>query len=119
VRRFLVTARIRRGSKDAVRAILRQGPPFQLPDTSLTRHTVFLAGDEIVFLFEGVHADEEVRRLVHQPDVLGQASRIGAHLTGRPRFPEEVFSWERPELVEGLSFGPLPGPGDSEGGPAE
>lgn len=119
MRRFLVTAKVRRGAKDAVRAILREGPPFKLPDTSLERHTIFLAGDEIVFLFEGVHAEEEVKRLLHDPHVLGQASRIGLLLTGRPRMPEEVFSWSRPELVQGLSFGPFPGPGDSEGGPAE
>ena len=119
MRRFLVTAKVRCGSKEAIRAILREGPPFQLPETSLDRHTVFLAGDEIVFLFEGVHAKEEVTRLIHDRQVLGQASRIGLHLTGRPRMPEEIFSWERPELLEGLSFSPLPGPGDSEGGSAE
>jgi hypothetical protein len=114
--RFLITAKVRRGSEEAVRALLREGPPFQLPDTSLERHTVFLSGDEIVFLFEGPRAEEEVRRLLHDRTVLGQASRIGLHLSGRPRMPEEVFSWTRPELVRGLSFGPLPGPGDSEGG---
>jgi hypothetical protein len=119
MRRFLVTAKLRRGSTDAVRAILREGPPFELPETSLERHAVFLGGGEIVFLFEGVHAEEEVRRLVRSPHVLGQASRIGLHLTGRPRMSEEIFSWERPELVPGLSFGSLPGPGNSEGGPAQ
>jgi hypothetical protein len=115
--RFLVTAKLRRGSKEAVRAILREGPPFQLPETSFERHTVFLAGDEIVFLFEGVHAEEQVRRLPRKCSVRPAGSAF--HLTGRPRMPEEVFSWERPEIVAGLSFGPLPGPGDSEGGPAE
>ena len=119
VRRLMVIAKVRRGSKEAVRAILREGPPFELPETSLERHAVFLAGDEIVWLFEGVHAEQEVERLIGDPRGLGRASRIGLHLAGRPRLPEEVFSWERPEVVPGLSFGPLPGPGDSEGGPAE
>ena len=117
--RFLVTARIRPGSEEAVRAILREGPPFQLPETTLERHTVFVCGDEIVFLFEGVHADAEVKRLVHERNVLGQAGRIGLHLAGRPRFPEEVFAWSRPELLEGVTFVATPGPGDSEGGAAE
>jgi hypothetical protein len=79
----------------------------------------FLAGEEIVFLFEGPDADEEVRRLMRDRHVLGQASRIAVQLSGGPRFPEEVFSWSRPELVEGLRFSGLPGPGNSEGGPAE
>ncbi len=119
MRRLMVTGKLRRGSKEAVRAILREGPPFQLSQTSLERHAVFLSGDEIVWLFEGVHAEREVKRLLGDPHGLGRAGRIGLHLTGRPRMPEEVFSWERPEVVPGLSFGPLPGPGDSEGGPAE
>jgi hypothetical protein len=117
--RFLITARIRRHSAEAVRRILREGPPFRLEDTTLERHTVFLAGDELVFLFEGPHADREASRLLAQPSVLGRASRLGAHLAGRPRMPEEVFAWERPEELEGFDFGPLPGPGDSEGGPID
>jgi len=119
VRRFVVSVPLRRGAAPKVREILREGPPFDLETTSLERHFVFLAGDELLFLFEGDRADEEAERLLKDPRVLGQASRIGVHLAGRPRVPEEVFGWERPEPLDGLSFGPQPGPGDSEGGPVE
>jgi len=108
VRRFVVSVRLRRGAGKKVREILREGPPFELEDTSLERHFVFLCGDELVFLFEGDRADEEAQRLLKDPRVLG-------YVSGRPRVPEEVFAWERPEALEGLSFGPLPGPGDSDG----
>jgi hypothetical protein len=114
--RFVITVKLKRGSESRVRAILRQGPPFDLADTSLERHDVFLAKDELVFLFEGPHARREAVRLLERPDVLGPASRLAAHLRGRPRLPEEVFSWERPDEIDGLSFAPQPGPGDSEGG---
>jgi hypothetical protein len=116
--RFVITARLRRGAGPKVRAILREGPPFDLADTSLERHQVFLAGDELVLLFEGPEADREARRVLESPNVLGQASRLAAHIRGRPRLPEEVFSWERPAEPEGVSFSPQPGPGDSEGGPS-
>ena len=119
MRHFLITARIRRGSADAVRKILAEGPPYDLAETGLERHRVFLAGNELVFLFEGPHAEEEAARLLRRPDVLGQAGRLGVHLAGAPRTPEEVFSWVRPEALEGVDFGPLPGPGDSEGGPID
>ena len=85
MRHFLITVRVRRGSSQAVRRILREGPPFDLDETSLERHLVFLAGNELVFLFEGPHAEEEAGRLLARPTVFGQASRLRAHLAGRPR----------------------------------
>ena len=118
MQRFLVTATLREGSEETVRRILLQGPPFDLRRTSLERHLVFLAGNEVVFLFEGPRAQEEVERLLGDVSVLGKASELGAHLEGAPRTPHEIFHWERPEVVEGLSFGPMPGAGDSEGGSA-
>jgi hypothetical protein len=117
--RFVITAKIKRGSEPQVRELLREGPPFDLADTTLERHEVFLARDELVFLFEGPQADREAMRLLESPHVLGRASRLASHFRGRPRLPEEVFSWERPEAIDGLSFAPQPGPGDSEGGPSD
>jgi hypothetical protein len=116
VRRFVVTARLKPGATAEVREILREGPPFDPAETSLDRHEVFLGDDELVFLFEGEHAEQEARRLLREPGVLGRAGRIGVHLQERPRLPEEVFSWERPPHLNGVTFGPQPGPGDSEGG---
>ena len=116
MRRFVVTARLEPGATATVREILREGPPFEPADTALVRHEVFLGDDELVFLFEGEHAEEEAKRLLENPDVLGRAGRIGAHLAEPPRLPEEVFSWERPPDLDGVTFTPQPGPGDSEGG---
>ena len=49
-------------------------------------------------------------------EVLGQVLRIGEYLTGAPSAPQEVFSWRRPRELDGVTFGPTPGPGDSDGG---
>jgi hypothetical protein len=116
MRHFVITVPLRRGSADAARQILREGPPFNLEDTSLERHMVFVAGDELVFLFEGAHAEEKALRLLQRPGVLGQAGRLAAHVAGPPRIPAEVFAWAKDEPVDGIDFGSLPGPGDSEGG---
>lgn len=114
--RFILTARLKRGAFTRVREILREGPPFDLAGTSLERHQVFLARDEIVFVFEGLHAEEEVRHLLSDPGVLGRTGRLVRHLQGLPRTLEEVFSWERPIELDGVSFQADPGPGDSDGG---
>jgi hypothetical protein len=116
MRRFALTVRLKPGSVGEVRGILRQGPPFDIESTALERHQVFLVQDELVFVFEGLHADAEVRRSLDDAAVFGGASRLAAHIEGPPRVLEEVFSWERPVELDGVSFSALPGAGDSDGG---
>lgn len=117
--RFVLTAELRPGSARQVARILREGPPFDIERTTLERHEVFLSDEEIVFLFEGPHAEQEARRLLSSRRVLSQAGRIGLLLEGVPRTPEERFSWERPARLDGVAYGAQPGPGYSEGGPGE
>lgn len=117
--RFVITAGLRRGSAPEVARILGEGPPFDIDKTTLERHEVFLSEEEVVFLFEGPHAEREARRLLSSRRVLSQAGRIGLHLEGAPRTPEERFSWERPARLDGVAYGAEPGPGYSEGGPGE
>lgn len=114
--RFVVTGQLRPGAAAKVAEILHEGPPFDLAETSLVQHEIFLGTDEIVFLFEGPEAETEARRLLKTPHVLGQAGRIVAHLTAPPRLPHEVFCWARPREFDGVAFGAHPGPGDSDGG---
>jgi hypothetical protein len=116
MRRFVFTVRLKPGSLGEVRAILRQGPPFDIESTTLERHQVFLAGDELIILFEGLHADAEVRGLLDNSAAFGGARRLAAHIVGPPTVLEEVFSWERPAELDGVSFSVQPGVGYSEGG---
>jgi hypothetical protein len=118
VHRFVVTASLKGGTAHLVAEILREGPPFDLADTSLERHGIFLGDDELVFVFEGPGADTEVRRLVEAPGVLERIRLIRPYLATAPKLPGEVFSWERPRELDGVAFGPDPGPGDSDGGHA-
>ncbi len=117
--RFVVTARLREGSGPKVAELLRSGPPFDIEETSLERHEVFLGENEVVFLFEGPHAEAEARRLLLDTRVLSRVGHVGLHIEGRPRLPAEVFRWERAARLDGVTFGAQPGPGDSEGGSVE
>jgi hypothetical protein len=116
MRRVAIIVPLKRGSGDEVRRIVRECPPYELGDTSLERLLVFQSSDELVFLFEGVHADEFAGALMGKLATSGRESRLGPHTSGEPRSLEEVFSWERPEALGGVSFAAQPGPGDSEGG---
>jgi hypothetical protein len=117
--RFLASVRLNSGSRAAVREALRRGPLFDLETTSLERHAAFLAGDELILLFEGDHADRVAKELLERADLLGAGDGIGAHVAEAPREAEELFAWERLPELDGIAFGPQPGPGDSEGGPVE
>ncbi len=119
MRRFVIVAELREGSARRVAEVLREGPPYALEQTSLERHEVFLSEREVVFLFEGVHAEEEAKRLLGEDRLLESAGRLGVHLRSRPRVPAELFGWERASEPEGVAFGAQPGPGQSEGGGAE
>ena len=118
MRRFVVTASLQFGTAPRIAEILREGPPFDLTSTTLERHEVYLGDDELVFLFEGPDADVEARRLFRDPHVLDRIRQIRPHLQTTPRLRREVFSWERPRALDGVAFGPDPGPGDSDGGDA-
>ena len=116
MRHFVVTARLRPGAAPKVIELLEEGPPFDLDESGLERHMVFVADDELVCVFEGDRAEEETGRLLEASSVLEGAGRLAEHIEGQPSLPREVFSWERPVELEGITFGPDPGPGDSDGG---
>ena len=116
--RFIITARQREDAAEKVAQVLRGGPLFNIAETSLERHEVLMFESEVVFLFEGAHAEEEARRLMFSRSAISRLGRLGVHIDRGPCLPREVFSWERPPQLDGVTFGPQPGPGNSDGGPA-
>ncbi len=105
------------GSREAVRELLAEGPPFdaeQLP--GLERHEVFVSDDQAIFVFQSsAGVDAFAARLV-DPDLLQAALAWREHAAGPLGVAEGVYSWTRSEEPEELSFLPTPGPGDSDGG---
>lgn len=83
------------GSRDAVRALLAQGPPFDADELGLDRHGVFVTDDEAVFVFDW-HGDASLDRLLAQPGVWAHASAWQEHLAGAPRIADPAYAWTRP-----------------------
>ena len=119
MRHFVVTAALKPGSTQKARALLKEGPPFDIEGSRLERHMVFVGDDQLVFVFEGDHAETEAGRLLETSRVLERAARLAEVVEGQPSVPREVFSWERVTELDGVSFGADPGPGYSEGGRQE
>jgi len=93
--RVAVVVPIRRGTAEAARRLVEEGPPFDVERLGLERHHVFVSEREVVFLFEGDGASAAVDALSRSPRVLNAAVRWRGILGGRPRLAEERFGWTR------------------------
>jgi len=90
-----VVVPIRRGTAEAARRLVEEGPPFDIQGLGLERHHVFVSEREVVFFFEGDNAAAAVDALSRSRRVLNVAVRWRGILAGRPRLAEERFGWTR------------------------
>jgi hypothetical protein len=92
--RLAVVARLRPGSGERARQILAGGAPYGLDEAGFGRHSVFLAEDAVVFVFEGPGIEGLVRDLVDDPASSSTFSVWGPLLEGTPVLAQEEFYWE-------------------------
>jgi hypothetical protein len=113
--RIVVVVPLKESAREHVRALVAKGPPFHLPSSGLDAHHVFVTEREAIFVFEAADRSA-LERLVSDVDVWAAAEAWREHLAGEPRLAEDAYSWTRSDVLEGVSFAPTPGPGDSDGG---
>jgi len=92
--RVAVIAKLRPGSRERASQILAEGAPYELGEAGFRRHSVFLAEDALVFVFEGAGIEELVRELVDDPTRSAAFSVWGPLLQGTPTLAREEFYWE-------------------------
>jgi hypothetical protein len=95
--RVAVVVPLRPEALEAARALVEEGPPFDLADTPLEAHCVYLTDHEAVFVFEGPDARAVVERLVGEAGVWNAATAWRGCLAGKPRVAEPLYAWRRPE----------------------
>jgi hypothetical protein len=89
-----VIASLRLGSRERAEEILAEGAPYELAETGFRRHSVFLAEEAVVFVFEGVGIEALVRDLVNDPTRSATFSVWGPLLDATPALAREEFYWE-------------------------
>ena len=94
IERLAVVARLRPGSREGARQILAGGAPYGLREAGFGRHSVFLAEEVVVFVFEGQEVEGLVRELVDNPSHSATFSVWGPLLEGTPVLAREEFYWE-------------------------
>jgi hypothetical protein len=65
-----VVVPIKRGTAEAARRVVEEGPPFDLEHLALERHHVFVSEREVVFFFEGDSATTAVDALSRSPQAV-------------------------------------------------
>jgi hypothetical protein len=77
--------------------LIAAGPPFDLAETGIVRHSVHLSAWEVVFVFDGHDVQWIVEDLIHKPFQYELHSAFDAWrsvVDGSPRYAHELFSWE-------------------------
>jgi hypothetical protein len=97
--KLALIARLKDGTEERARELLRSGPPFDPGEVGLDRHTVFLSADEVVFVFEGEDVESRIGDLMDESfgwpvhDALAAWRPI---VEAPTRIARPVFDWERP-----------------------
>jgi hypothetical protein len=92
--RVAVVAKLLPGSRERAAQILAEGAPYGLAMAGFRRHSVFLAAESVIFVFEGARIEGLVRELVDDPTVSAAFSVWGPLLDGTPALAREEFYWE-------------------------
>lgn len=83
---------------ERVRALVRQGPPYDLSEVpGLERHQVYVTDHDVLFLFEGADPGLAVERVLRDARVWRALEAWDDHVTGRPSVVEPDYTWSRRE----------------------
>jgi hypothetical protein len=93
--RLVVVVPLKEGARARARALLDEGPPFDLESAALDRHDVFLTEREVVFVFDAAGEAATLELPADDPGLWKAAAAWRECLGGRPRKAEVAFSWER------------------------
>jgi hypothetical protein len=92
--RVAVVGKLVPGSRERAAEILAKGAPYGLALAGFRRHSVFLAEETVVFVFEGPGIEGLVRDLVNDPARSAAFSIWAPLLEGTPVLAREEFYWE-------------------------
>jgi hypothetical protein len=114
--RLVVVVPLREGAQEDALDLLRQGPPLDLEPGKVQSYSAFVTDREAVLVLEGPRVGRSDGLPWQELSAWRDGARWKQCAESHPRLGESVHSWEPPPDLEGLFFGPLPGPGDSDGG---
>lgn len=100
--RVAIVVRLNEGSGSRAAELIAAGPPFDLSETGIVRHSVYLSAAEVVFVFEGHQVEWMVDELIDdafQPKLQSALEQWRAIADGMPRIARERFGWVATEVA--------------------
>jgi hypothetical protein len=90
-----VIAKLRPGTAEQAAELIEAGPPFDPAKHEVERHSVFLAQDTVVFVFEGGHVNSLLAALggAEEQAALGAWEPL---LEGTPLIAQQAYGWVNP-----------------------
>jgi hypothetical protein len=98
--RVAIIARLKKGSEQRAAELVAAGAPFDIADTGIVRHSIYISSSEAVFVFEGHEVEWIVDQLIDEPfhyelhQALEQWREI---VEGQPHVARERFDWQLDE----------------------
>jgi hypothetical protein len=98
--RVAIIARLKKGSERRAGELFAAGPPFDLADTGLVRHSIYMSPSEAVFVFEGHEVEWILDGLINEPfryELQRAFDQWREIVDGPPRVARERFGWQLEE----------------------
>jgi hypothetical protein len=98
--RVAIIAQLKEGSEQRVADLVGAGPPFDLADAGIVRHSVYISAHEAVFVFEGHEVEWSVDQLIDEPfhyELRRALLQWREIVDGQPRVARERFGWQLDE----------------------
>lgn len=95
--RVAIVVRLKEGSGPLAAELIAGGPPFDLAESGIARHSVYLSAGEAVFVFEGHQVEWMVDDLISDPFQFALQRAFDqwrSIVEGSPRIAREQFGWE-------------------------
>jgi hypothetical protein len=95
--RVAIIAHLKEGSEQRAADLVAAGPPFDLADAGIVRHSVYISAHEAVFVFEGHEVEWIVDQLIHEPfhyELQRALEQWREIVDGQPRVARERFGWQ-------------------------
>lgn len=101
MQRLAVIAKLKPDAVERAEELIAAGPPFDLKGSGFERHTVFLCGDQAIFVFEGGQPHKVLATIAADLKGATAFAKWEPLLDGLPKVAKEVYSWQRADEAPG------------------
>jgi hypothetical protein len=95
MQRIAVIAKLKPDTEKRAAELVESGPPFDPDGLGFERHSVYLSGSHVIFVFEGGRLDHLLHGIVRDPSNIGAFGAWEPLIDGFPAVAREAYSWQR------------------------